>query len=136
MSQRPKPIVAWSIALLVSAAIAISYLDRQTLPWAIKAIQADFPISNQVKAALDSAFLVTYGLMYLGGGWLLDRVGTRKGFLLIMAVWSYCCADVDNPLPSSNTSCCCASGPLRFLGLGMGVINSARRRLSIICCVG
>ena len=75
-----RPVLAWGVAFLVSAAIAISYLDRQTLPWAIKAIQADFPISNQVKAALDSAFLITYGLMYLGGGWLLDRVGTRKGF--------------------------------------------------------
>jgi len=87
-----KSTLAWGIALLVGAAIAISYLDRQTLPWAIKAIQADFPISNQVKAALDSAFLVTYGLMYLGGGWLMDRVGTRKGFLLVMTFWSLACA--------------------------------------------
>ena len=82
----------WSIAVLVSAAIAISYLDRQTLPWAIKAIQADIPISNKIKAALDSAFLVTYGLMYLGGGWLLDRLGTRRGFLLVMIFWSLACA--------------------------------------------
>ena len=43
----------WSVAFLVSAAIAISYLDRQTLPWAIKAIQADIPFSNQIKAGLD-----------------------------------------------------------------------------------
>ena len=82
----------WSIAFLVSAAIAISYLDRQTLPWAIKAIQADIPFSNQIKAGLDSAFLVTYGLMYLGGGLLLDRLGTRRGFLCIMIFWSLACA--------------------------------------------
>lgn len=82
----------WRIAILVGCAIAISYLDRQTLPWAIKNIEADIPIGNQVKAALDSAFLVTYGLMYLGGGWLLDRVGTRRGFLIIMVFWSLACA--------------------------------------------
>lgn len=82
----------WAIALLVSAAIAISYLDRQTLPWAIKYVSADIPIGNQAKAALDSAFLITYGLMYVGGGWLLDRLGTRKGFALIMAFWSLACA--------------------------------------------
>ena len=82
----------WSIAFLVSAAIAISYLDRQTLPWAIKAIQADIPFSNEVKAGLDSAFLATYGLMYLGGGLLLDRLGTRRGFLCIMIFWSLACA--------------------------------------------
>ena len=82
----------WSIAFLVSAAIAISYLDRQTLPWAIKAIQVDIPFSNQVKAGLDSAFLVTYGLMYVGGGLLLDKLGTRRGFLCIMIFWSLACA--------------------------------------------
>ncbi len=82
----------WSIAFIVSLAIAISYLDRQTLPWAIKAIQADIPISNQVKAFLDSAFLITYGLMYLGGGWMLDRLGTRRGFLVVMIFWSLACA--------------------------------------------
>lgn len=88
----PPRSLPWGLALLVSAAIAISYLDRQTLPWAIKAIQADIPINNQVKAALDSAFLVTYGLMYLGGGWLLDRLGTQLGFLLVMIFWSLACA--------------------------------------------
>ena len=87
-----RPAVRWSVAFLVSAAIAISYLDRQTLPWAIKAIQADIPFNNQTKAALDSAFLLTYGLMYLGGGLLLDRLGTRRGFLLIMIFWSLACA--------------------------------------------
>jgi MFS transporter, ACS family, hexuronate transporter len=82
----------WKIAILVSSAIAISYFDRQTLPVAIKAIQVDIPISNQAKAALDSLFLVTYGLMYLGGGWMIDRLGTKKGFTLTMIFWSIACA--------------------------------------------
>jgi ACS family hexuronate transporter-like MFS transporter len=82
----------WAIAIMIATAIAISYLDRQTLPWAIKNIQADIPIGNQTKAFLDSAFLATYGLMYLGGGWLLDRVGTRRGFFAIMIFWSLACA--------------------------------------------
>ncbi len=85
-------LLRWRIALLVSAAIAISYLDRQTLPWAIKAIQTDIPFSNQAKAFLDSMFLVTYGLMYIGGGWLLDQLGTRRGFFVIMIFWSLACA--------------------------------------------
>ncbi len=83
---------AWAIAVMITVAIAISYLDRQTLPWAIKNIEADIPIGNQIKAFLDSAFLATYGLMYLGGGWLLDRLGTRRGFLIIMVFWSLACA--------------------------------------------
>jgi ACS family hexuronate transporter-like MFS transporter len=82
----------WRIAILVAAAIAISYLDRQTLPVAIGAIGKDIAISNQVKAFLDSAFLVTYGLMYLGGGRLIDLLGTRRGFTVIMIFWSLACA--------------------------------------------
>lgn len=82
----------WRIAVLISAAIAISYLDRQTLPVAIGEIRKDIPISNQVKAFLDSAFLLTYGLMYVGGGRLMDILGTRRGFLIIMIFWSVACA--------------------------------------------
>jgi MFS transporter, ACS family, hexuronate transporter len=84
--------VRWAIAILVSAAIAISYLDRQTLPWAIKAIQKDIPFNNTENAYLNSAFLLTYGLMYVGGGLLLDRLGTRRGFFLVMIFWSLACA--------------------------------------------
>ena len=69
--------IRWRIAILVSAAITISYLDRQTLPVAIGEISKDIPITNQVKAFLDSAFLLTYGLMYVGGGRLMDVLGTR-----------------------------------------------------------
>jgi ACS family hexuronate transporter-like MFS transporter len=82
----------WRIAFLVSVAIAISYLDRQTLPWAIKNIQTDIPFKDQTKAFLDSMFLITYGLMYVGGGWLLDQLGTRRGFIGIMIFWSIACA--------------------------------------------
>ena len=86
------PGLRWQIAFLVSAAIAISYLDRQTFPVAIGEIGKEIPISNSVKATLDSAFLLTYGLMYVGGGRLMDQLGTRRGFLIIMVFWSIACA--------------------------------------------
>ena len=82
----------WKIAVLISAAIAISYLDRQTVPVAIAAIQRDIPISNTQFSQLQAAFLVAYALMYVGGGRLLDAVGTRLGFVLIMLWWSLACA--------------------------------------------
>jgi ACS family hexuronate transporter-like MFS transporter len=78
----------WRIAALVCAAITLSYFDRQTLPWTLSKIQADYPFSDQVKALFDSAFLLAYGLMYIGGGQLLDRLGTRRGFLIVMIFWS------------------------------------------------
>jgi len=33
--------------------------------------------------------------MYLGGGLLLDKLGTRRGFLCIMILWSLACASHD-----------------------------------------
>jgi len=82
----------WRIALLISAAIAISYLDRQTLPVAIAAIQRDIPVSNTQFSQLQAAFLIAYALMYAGGGRLIDALGTRRGFLVIMIFWSLACA--------------------------------------------
>ena len=82
----------WRVALLVSAAIAISYLDRQSLPVAVKAIQQDIPLTNTQFGDLTSTFLLAYALMYAGGGVLVDRIGTRRGFLAIMIFWSIACA--------------------------------------------
>jgi MFS transporter, ACS family, hexuronate transporter len=82
----------WRIALLVSAAIAISYLDRQALPVAVSAISKDIPLSNQQFSTLQSAFLLSYAFMYAGGGKLVDTLGTRVGFTVIMVFWSLACA--------------------------------------------
>ena len=82
----------WTIAALIATAIAISYFDRQTLPVAIKAIQREIPISNLQFGELNVAFLLAYAAMYAGGGKLVDKLGTRLGFLLIMIWWSLACA--------------------------------------------
>jgi MFS transporter, ACS family, hexuronate transporter len=82
----------WRIALLLSLAIAISYLDRQSLSIAVAAIQREIPLSNTQFSQLQIAFLAAYGLMYAAGGVLVDRLGTRVGFLVIMIAWSIACA--------------------------------------------
>ena len=84
--------VPWRYVVLVTAAIAISYFDRQTLPVAISSIQHSIPLSNQQFSLLQSAFLIAYALLYAVGGRLLDTLGTRRGFILIMVWWSIACA--------------------------------------------
>ncbi len=103
----------WYAVALVTAAIAISYFDRQTLPVAISAIERSIPISNQQFSYLQTAFLLSYAALYAVGGRLLDRLGTRRGFLLIMLWWSLACAL--HSLASGFALLLCA----RFL-LGMG----------------
>ena len=80
------------MALIVAAAIAISYFDRQTLPVAIAAIQREIPISNTQFSQLQAAFLIAYAFMYAGGGKLIDVLGTRAGFATVMIWWSLACA--------------------------------------------
>jgi ACS family hexuronate transporter-like MFS transporter len=80
--------VRWHVATLLSAAIAISYLDRQALSVAIVAVQRDIPLTNTEFSQLQAAFLLAYAFMYAGGGALVDRLGTRRGLLVIMVGWS------------------------------------------------
>jgi ACS family hexuronate transporter-like MFS transporter len=82
------PSLRWRIALLIGAAIAISYFDRQTLSVAIAAIQREISISNTQYSQLGACFLIAYALMYAGGGKLIDSFGTRTGFTFIMLWWS------------------------------------------------
>jgi ACS family hexuronate transporter-like MFS transporter len=82
----------WRVAMLVAAAIAISYLDRQALPVAVKAIEADIPLTNTQFGELTSVFLLAYAMMYAGGGVIVDRLGARRGLLTIMIFWSLACA--------------------------------------------
>lgn len=82
----------WHYVGLVAVAIAISYFDRQSLPVAIAAIQKNIPLSDQQFSYLGTAFLLTYAAMYVLGGRLLDVLGTRRGFVVIMVGWSLACA--------------------------------------------
>jgi MFS transporter, ACS family, hexuronate transporter len=81
----------WRFIALVTVAIAISYLDRQTISVAIAAIQRTIPISNQQFSYLQTSFLLAYAALYAIGGRMLDLLGTRRGFLLIMLWWSSAC---------------------------------------------
>jgi len=81
----------WYPVALVTVAIAISYFDRQTLPVAISAIQHNISISEQQFSYLQTAFLLSYAALYAGGGRLLDLIGTRRGFTIIMLWWSAAC---------------------------------------------
>ncbi|MGD0735362.1 MAG: MFS transporter [Terracidiphilus sp.] len=82
----------WYLVGLVTAAIAISYFDRQTISVAITAIERSISISDRQFSYLQSAFLIAYAALYAIGGRLLDHLGTRRGFLLIMLWWSMACA--------------------------------------------
>src|SRR5215471_13506518 len=110
-----QPRLRWRISVLIAAAIAISYFDRQTLPVAIQAIQRTIPISNTQFSQLQAAFLLAYAVMYAAGGKLIDVLGTRRGFLAIMLWWSLACAS-----QGLATSFPLLAASLFLLGVGEG----------------
>ena len=55
----------------------------------------------------------------------------------MIEVGSYCCSCGGEPLALVEDDRLLVCGALlRFFGFGIGVMNSARRRVSMICCVG
>jgi ACS family hexuronate transporter-like MFS transporter len=78
----------WYIAGLLGLATAINYLDRQSLPVVVGELQKSIPLSDTEYAHLQMMFLLAYGLMYAGGGRILDLLGTRAGYTLMITWWS------------------------------------------------
>ena len=105
----------WWIAALLTTATAINYLDRQNLPVAIGEIQKSIPVSDAQYSQLQFLFLLAYGSMYAVGGRILDVLGARWGYALMIAWWS--AANALHGLAGTVTQL----GAVRFaLGLGEG----------------
>ncbi len=78
----------WIAIVLVTAAIAMNYMDRSTLAIGNLKIREEFGISATAIGALGSAWALTYGIAQLPSGYLLDRVGPKMLVGLSMIVWS------------------------------------------------
>ncbi|MCI0748133.1 MAG: MFS transporter [Verrucomicrobia subdivision 3 bacterium] len=78
----------WWVAGMLAAATALNYLDRQALPVVIGEIQKEIPITDQQFGRLQSVFLLAYGIMYAVGGKLIDWLGARAGYALMIIFWS------------------------------------------------
>ena len=107
----------WTIVALLFAATAISYVDRQVLTVLAPSLRDELGISNTAYASILTAFLLAYTFMQPVTGWLIDRIGTRFGFALIMGWWS--AAAVLHAFGTSVAS----FAACRFL-LGMGEAGS------------
>lgn len=80
------PNLRWWIAGLLALATALNYLDRQSLPVVIGELQKEIPISEIEYSQIQSLFLLAYAIMYAGGGKIIDWLGTRAGYA-VMIIW-------------------------------------------------
>lgn len=69
-------------------ATVINYLDRQALSVLGPDLRREFGMSNEAYGTVLSAFMLAYTISNGVSGPLIDRIGTRLGYALCMAVWS------------------------------------------------
>lgn len=78
----------WWLCGLLCLATALSFLDRQVLSVLAPAVTEQLGISDSQYGYISTAFLVSYSVMFLLGGRLLDALGTRLGLALSVGLWS------------------------------------------------
>jgi ACS family hexuronate transporter-like MFS transporter len=82
----------WSICALLFCVITINYVDRQVIGVLKPIIERDMGWSEVDYGNIVTAFQASYGVgMVVVGRWL-DRVGTRKGVAIAIALWSLAAA--------------------------------------------
>ena len=80
--------VRWVIIGLICMLTVINYIDRQTLSVLAPTIREAFGMSNVSYARVVTTFLLGYTLSQAISGRLLDRIGTRAGFMLFVGIWT------------------------------------------------
>ena len=90
---RPSAKVALSpqqtlIAFLLFLMIVLNYLDRQILSVLAPVMRKEIGLTQTDYALAVNSFLLAYAFMYAGSGLILDRVGSRKGLAIFVALWS------------------------------------------------
>ena len=105
--------VRWTICAMLFFATSINYMDRQVLGILAPLLQHDLGWSEQQYSYIVIAFQCAYAVGLVAAGRMIDRIGTRWGYAIIMGVWSI------SAMAHSLVSTAFGFGVARFfLGLG------------------
>ncbi|HYN82850.1 MAG TPA: MFS transporter [Gemmatimonadaceae bacterium] len=77
----------WIIGMICTLTI-INYIDRLTLSVLAPTIRETFGMSNASYSRVVTMFLLGYTISQALSGKLLDKIGTRMGFMLFVGIWS------------------------------------------------
>lgn len=78
----------WVIAAMLLMATMLNYVDRSMLALVLPDMRKEFALSESDYAHVVSLFLFAYAVMYAGAGYLIDALGTRRGFAVFLFGWS------------------------------------------------
>ena len=78
----------WIIVALIFLATTINYIDRQIIGLLKPLLEVEFNWSETDFAHIVMAFTAAYAIGLLVIGRLIDKIGTRTGYALIICMWS------------------------------------------------
>lgn len=84
----PMPRKVWTIIGLLFCIGFLNYLDRQTLSILKATMKSVFDFNDAGYSTLIAAFMVPYIIMYVVGGRIVDRFGSRVSMAVFVAGWS------------------------------------------------
>ncbi len=80
--------VRWTICAMLFFATSINYMDRQVLGILAPVLQHSIGWTEQQYSYIVIAFQFSYAIGLVAAGRLIDRIGTRVGYAIIMGIWS------------------------------------------------
>jgi MFS transporter, ACS family, hexuronate transporter len=78
----------WWICLMLFLVTVTNYVDRQAISIVAPVIAAEFKFTHAQIAIMVSTFLVAYTFGQLISGAFMDWVGSKRGFNILVVVWS------------------------------------------------
>ncbi|MGY2282706.1 MFS transporter [Pseudomonas gingeri] len=78
----------WTICALLFFATTINYLDRQVLSLLAPDLSRQFGWSNTDYANIAAVFQFVYAISMLFAGRVVDKIGSKAGFIVAICIWS------------------------------------------------
>jgi ACS family hexuronate transporter-like MFS transporter len=95
MSDAPRAKVGhyrWVICALLFFATTINYVDRAVLGVLESTLREKIKWNDQQYGYINAAFTLSYAIGFLFAGRMMDRLGTRVGYTIALAIWSLAAA--------------------------------------------
>ncbi|NDP26958.1 MAG: MFS transporter [Flavobacterium sp.] len=78
----------WTICGLLFFATTVNYLDRQVLSLLAPSLSEEFGWTNSDYANITAVFQFIYAISMLFAGRIIDKLGTKWGYILAITIWS------------------------------------------------
>ncbi|HVG14923.1 MAG TPA: MFS transporter [Chitinophagaceae bacterium] len=78
----------WFIVVLLFVATSINYLDRQIIGLLKPVLEVEFNWTETDFAHIVIAFTAAYAIGLLLSGRLIDKIGTKQGYTIMVIIWS------------------------------------------------